>query len=514
MTSIRLSRLSFSYRDAVEILSGVSLHLDTGWTGIVGANGGGKSTLLRLVAGELAPAHGTVRRDPDSATCHLCPQRVDAPDGSVRDLAGSWTKSALRWQSRLGLNPDDLARWPTLSPGERKRWQIGAALAARPDILLLDEPTNHVDAGTRALLIDALQRFRGLGLVVSHDRDLLQALTTATVRVRGGNAVLYRGSYAQARAQWEAEAQQQREAHAMANKRLRTIERRLHERRQDQAAADASISARTRIKGPRDSDARSMLAKGRAEDAAATLARAVAVTRGAAERAAEELGRHRIDKEHGRSLFIDYEPPRKRRLLSLDCERVRAGDRTILYDVHAAVQRDSRIHLRGANGTGKTTLVNAMLASSPLPAERLLYLPQIMSEQRVHALWQETRALERRARGRVLQAAAALGLDPERTLASDAPSPGEARKLLLAWGLGLHAWLLVLDEPTNHLDLPSLERMQKALEDYPGALLLVTHDDVFASALAHTVWTIEQHRLHMTSGPDDCSHQHAPMPLG
>ncbi len=99
------------------------------------------------------------------------------------------------------------------------------------------------------------------------------------------------------------------------------------------------------------------------------------------------------------------------------------------------------------------------------------------------------------ARTRVLTLVAALGADPERILASQAPSPGEARKLKLAFGLGTQVWAMVLDEPTNHLDIPAIERLEDALAEYPGALLMVTHDDALARRCTATTWSIENGRV-------------------
>jgi ATPase subunit of ABC transporter with duplicated ATPase domains len=96
----------------------------------------------------------------------------------------------------------------------------------------------------------------------------------------------------------------------------------------------------------------------------------------------------------------------------------------------------------------------------------------------------------------VLQLLAALGVAPARLLASRRPSPGEARKLQLALGLGLEAWVLVLDEPTNHLDLPSIERLEAALAAWPGALLLVSHDEAFADRLTGAAWHVASGRVH------------------
>src|ERR1019366_2900855 len=227
---VRVSNLSFSYSDTVAIIRdanfqiarghtrGQSTGQSTGWTGIVGPNGAGKTTLMHLIAGELEPSSGSVHFD-GGATPILQGQTVEDLTPRIERFAASLEGGACRLFGELALKPSEIARWPTLSPGERKRWQVGAALWSDPGVLMLDEPTDHLDREARDFFIAGLRRFRGIGIVVSHDRAMLDALCAFTVRVDRGSARLWRGSYTEAKHSWEAEerelvAEHERARHA------------------------------------------------------------------------------------------------------------------------------------------------------------------------------------------------------------------------------------------------------------------------------------------------------------
>jgi len=492
MTRIVFSDLSFGFD--VPLFERLSAVFDAGWTGLVGANGAGKTTLLRLIAGELTPTGGSVRAAPAGNVVWCRQQSRDGLE-ALRRFALDGTKAARRWQGRLGLEPAQLDRFEQLSSGERKRWQLALALANEPDVLLLDEPTNHLDREARELVIAALRGFRGTGLLVSHDRALLDALSVRTARVQRGSLDIHPGNYSSAQAEWSAQREAIRAAREELQKEAARLAQRADERRRSAESAERERSTARRAKGKHDHDARTLLAKNKAEMAGKRLARDAAALETRLGRVRTELGQLRVEKELGAELFAGYSPWSKPIVLRAAFDELSAGGRRLLGRTSLTLGRNDKVALSAPNGAGKTTLLAELARQNPEVFAHALYLPQSSSPQARDELRARLSGLERIARGRVLSFVAALGSEPDALLRSPAWSPGESRKLALALGLARHAPALVLDEPTNHFDLPSIERLERLLASFPGCVVLVTHDTALASRVATRFLYIESLEL-------------------
>jgi len=436
----------------------------------------------------------------------------DRHDDLVHELASRWDKVALRWRARLALTflepaarPSDptsrerrrQATEPSQSPddprvgsyGERRRWQIAAALAAEPDLLLLDEPTNHLDAESLALLLDALSSFRGLGVIVSHDRAFLRALAERVVFVENGRAELVAQGFDEARLTRDEERRARIEERERRVGALRKLERAVVAKKTARAAAERQTSRRARMRSPKDGDARGIHAQYRAERAEASLGRGVGALAERAEQARREVAAIEVEACHLGAIALPSRADAPPWLLRTEVPALCVGDRCVVPARRVDLPRGARVHVAGPNGAGKTTLLRALIDAWEHAPERLFVLPQDLDPDEPRA---RLHALDPDVRGRVLALVARLGSDPRAVLASPRLSAGEARKLAITIALLTPTWLLVLDEPTNHLDLHARERLEEALRSYDGALLLTTHDEDFANALTNERWDMGQ----------------------
>lgn len=483
---VRLEQVEFGWETSAPLLEDVTLDLGPGWTGVVGPNGAGKSTLLALACGRLQPWSGRVSRGGPAV---YCPQRTDYPPQDLDRLFAAPGREAALIRSGLGLEPDWPGRWDLLSHGERKRLQIGAALFRDPALLAVDEPSNHLDVRAREVLIQALASFRGVGVLVSHDRELMDRLCTAVIFIDPPRTVLRPGNYSQALGEQIRERTEQDRARSRAAQDLARLEHTWSRRRAEASRAKSRRSKRGLA--PRDRDAREKIDRARCSGQDGARGRIQRQIQGRLDQARTRLREMGFVKEcpAGIDSFGQRYPGDL--LVSLPAGRIPLGPGRVLLHPDLFIRPGDRIGLTGPNGSGKSTLVRALTEKASLPRGRLLYLPQEISGPSSRSILDRARKLRGQDLGWVMNMVSRLGSRPERLLESRLPSPGEVRKLLLALGLREEPWLVILDEPTNHLDLPSIERLETALADTLAALLLVSHDRYFLEPLAEISWRME-----------------------
>lgn len=458
-----------------------------GWTGVVGPNGAGKSTLLKIVCGVLKPQKGSV--SPQVAGS-FCAQSTDAAPVGLEEFACDYGPKAVRLRYLLGIDDAWLWRFDTLSHGERKRIQIACALAADPVLLALDEPTNHLDADTRDLVARTLAEYRGTGLLVSHDRALLDGLATSCVFVDQGRAVTVPGSYFQAKEQIDLRRRTLAEERANARRELGRLKAETTRREGVAARSAARRSARHLDRRDHDGREKVKLAIYSGQDGKA--GRLSSQMGKKLERAEKRVSEAHTAKVYEGALCLDAEPSARKVLVRREAGSLALGGGRMLHHPQLYVGNTDRIGLVGRNGAGKSTLLAEVLRQ--VPEEGVVLVPQEIGCDQARDLLASVKVLEPASRGRLLSIVARLDSPPARILEGDDLSPGEMRKLLLAQGLMGRPHLIVMDEPTNHLDIRSVEALQDVLADCPCALVLVSHDERFLDALTATRWMFDVDR--------------------
>ncbi|MCJ7766096.1 MAG: ATP-binding cassette domain-containing protein, partial [Thiovulaceae bacterium] len=193
MKSLKIINLSYKYPSAAEpIFNGINLDFEEGWSAVTGVNGSGKSTLLKLISKELKSEKGMIT---GNDLVVYCAQSTEFPPAELEEFMMAYTKEAYKLRDLLKVKDEWLGGWDVLSHGERKRLQLAVALASHSDVLMVDEPTNHLDSKSQAIVIEALKSYRGIGILVSHDRTLLDALSQQTVMIKAGEVLKYRSKF-------------------------------------------------------------------------------------------------------------------------------------------------------------------------------------------------------------------------------------------------------------------------------------------------------------------------------
>ena len=457
------------------LLDGVECHVEDGQRiGLLGRNGAGKTSFMRLLSGDLAPDSGEVIFAPGTVVSYL---QQDVPQelvGLVREVvATGWSEAAgarraddehdAAWRrdhavaqilSRMEL--DGERAFESLSSGMKRRVLLARALVAGPDLLLLDEPTNHLDIDAISWLEDFLGRWDGTLLFVTHDRAFLRRLATRILEIDRGRVFDWSCDY-------DTFLQRKEEALAAEEKQNALFDKRL---------AEEEVWIRTGIKARRTRN------EGRV-------------------RALEAMRRERGDRRDrvGKVNLLIQEAERSGTLVaSLQGVTASRGEKTILHDVTTTVTRGDRIGIIGPNGAGKTTLLRVLLGELPADAGRVrlgtnvqvAYFDQLRDQ-----LDDTKNVADNIGDGYDTvkvggQSRHVLGylqdflFTPERarTLVRFL-SGGERNRVLLAKLFAKPANCIVLDEPTNDLDAETLELLEERLVDFAGTVLVVSHDRAF-----------------------------------
>ena len=489
MLHLSFAQVSFSYdRSPTLVIDDLSFDAHAGWTGVLGPNGGGKTTILALATGRLTPTSGSVVR-PESAL--YCEQRTDNPPEGLPDLLSFPDADAGRIASMLEIEADWPYRWESLSHGERKRAQIAVALWQDPELLALDEPTNHLDAYSLSLIATGLERFAGIGLLVSHDRATLDRLCSRCLWLdRFAPPVLRPGGYSSGARELARERQEARREREAAASEIRRIEAEAA-RRREKAAAQHKRRSKRGLRW-KDSDAREKIDRARISGADGTAGRLLRQLDGRREQVSRRLSDTSRPVNERVGVSVHGVRSKRDALLSRDAGELWLPDGRVLAHPHLEIRGTNRVAITGRNGAGKSTLVSALLREASLDDGLILFVPQELSAEDGGALIAQVREMPPPSRAGVISTVSRLGSDPEAVLATARPSPGEARKLKLALGLEDAPAIIVMDEPTNHLDVTSIECLEAALRSFEGALLLVSHDTRFIESTCSTRWHIAE----------------------
>lgn len=517
--SITLSGVSWSVPGHPPLFADLNLNFGPSRAGLVGRNGVGKTTLLKLIAGDLSPQAGGVAlrgrlgrlrqsvqvvpgetvADLFGVTAALAmlarTERGEATDAELADA--DWTLESRMAEAlgRVGLDATPETRLDTLSGGQRTRVALAALVFGEPDFLLLDEPTNNLDREGREAVVELLAGWRSGAIVVSHDRELLETmdeiveLTTLGATRYGGNWSVYR----------EQKALELAAAHrdlAEADKRVADINR------SAQAAVERQARRTSRAKKKAaEGGIPKILLGGLKEQGETTTASNRRLAERRRDEALDEAKAARERIEVLQPFTVELPPtglPSGKVVLRL--EEVTVGyqsDRPVLRDLSLNLIGPERVAVTGPNGSGKTTLLALIRGElAPWCGRVLVMTGMAMLDQRVslldpalsirdnfrrrHPTSDENECRVALARFRFRADAA---LQQVATL-----SGGELLRAGLACVLGgkMLPPLLILDEPTNHLDIDSIETVEAGLRAYDGALLVVSHDESFIEEIGVT----------------------------
>ncbi|BAH40435.1 putative ABC transporter ATP-binding protein [Gemmatimonas aurantiaca T-27] len=518
MTLLSVSNVGISF-GSTELFKNITFTVGEGerW-GIIGRNGAGKTSIFKVITGEMQPNAGSVARKPGLRHALLDQHRAFEGATTVWEAGAAAWREVVALEQRLAQQAIELGEMgehvteeflerfghdqerfadmggyiyharvdavlqglgfdaeesktrliSSLSGGERGRVGLAAQLIAPADLLLLDEPTNHLDLDTTTWLQDWLREADETVIVVSHDRAFLDAVCTHILHVEAKSSEWYKGNYSQFVPQ-------------RAERRL-TRERELEKQRAYVKKEEEYIMRN--IAG-----VNSFQAKGK-------------------RKRLERLPRLAPPPGDPAAMSLSFEPSERGgdQVIAIDALRVEVPGRVLVDDFTAVLRRNDFVALVGPNGAGKSSFISTIMGDLE-PASgtarvggsiTAAYFRQDLGDlplrKSLYDTIQDKRPLWNR--GQIQNCLGAFGFSGDSVLREVASlSGGERARMALALMTLAHANLLVLDEPTNHLDVENIEVLEDALEDYDGTVLLVSHDRAFLREVATRVWWFDGTRL-------------------
>ncbi len=513
---LTLQDVSCITADGRTLFESVNFSVTEARIGLVGRNGVGKSTLLNIMSGVLAPTSGTVAR---SGRLGVLQQNISTDSGqTLADLFELAAELAMLSRIETGQGADsdfEQADWALpqrfadalqrfglvlepqtplalLSGGQRTRAALAALIFHQPDIILLDEPTNNLDHDGREAVRAMLADWRGAAIVVSHDRALLRQMDSIAELTQTG-LHLYGGN-------WDFYHDKKQEERDIAARNLQTAQREVKQvQRKAQDAAERQARSDARGRNSRaDSGISKMTLDAREDRAQKTGGKGQALADRNSEKAQAQLKEAEALVETIKPMRFNVERsalPSGRVLVEIDT--VSGGPRSgrpVIRDFSMKIVGPERIAICGANGAGKTSLLRLVTGELlPVAGRVQCYVPIAMFDQqmklmdRTATLYENFRRLNPDANDNDARAALARFSFRGESASRFAGelSGGELLRAALACVLGgtQKPELLILDEPTNHLDLDSIEALEIALNGYEGGLLVVSHDQAFLNAI-------------------------------
>jgi ATPase subunit of ABC transporter with duplicated ATPase domains len=519
LASISLANVSWSTPDGKPVLSDISLTFQRERTGIVGANGVGKSTLLRLIARDLVPTRGRITVEGRLGTLRQMAQvpayetiaelmgisaalallrKAEAGAASSDDIAeADWTLEtrATEALARIGLDADLDAPLSTLSGGQRTRAGLAGLVFAQPDFILLDEPTNNLDRDGRRALGDMLSGWRRGALIVSHDRELLDAMD-ATVELTTIGAARFGGNWTAFRVRKGIEQQALERDLASAERHVADVARREQRRVEQQQRRDAGGHRRA-MRGDLPKILLGMR-RDRAEKTGGEGSRLFDRLREEAEQSAADARRL---VERTEPIRVELAPSglaSGQRVLDIDTlDFGYRPSKPLFRGLQLHLMGPERVAICGPNGSGKSTLLELIAGRlAPWRGRAGVHVPFSYFDQSVSLLDPHITIADNFGRlnpsvgKRDCRASLARfhfkADTADRQVAT--LSGGQLLRAGLACVLGgpRPPSLLILDEPTNHLDMDSIAAVETGLRAFDGALLIVSHDEVFLDAVRIT----------------------------